>query len=47
MTEQTIYRGPSGKGPRIVAIGGGTGLRILTDCYVYARQKESLELRGG
>ncbi len=23
--------------------GGGTGLRILTDCYVYARQKESLD----
>ena len=29
MTEQTIYRGPSGKGPRIVAIGGGTGLSTM------------------
>ena len=25
----TIYRGPSGKGPRIVAIGGGTGLSTM------------------
>ena len=29
MTEQNIYRGPSGKGPRIVAIGGGTGLSTM------------------
>ena len=29
MTEQKIYRGPSGKGPRIVAIGGGTGLSTM------------------
>jgi len=29
MTEQTLYRGPSGKGPRIVAIGGGTGLSTM------------------
>ena len=29
MIEQTIYRGPSGKGPRIVAIGGGTGLSTM------------------
>ena len=27
MTE--TYRGPSGKGPRIVAIGGGTGLSTM------------------
>lgn len=27
--ETTIYRGPSGKGPRIVAIGGGTGLSTM------------------
>ena len=29
MTEEKIYRGPSGKGPRIVAIGGGTGLSTM------------------
>ena len=29
MAEQTLYRGPSGKGPRIVAIGGGTGLSTM------------------
>ena len=29
MSEPTIYRGPSGKGPRIVAIGGGTGLSTM------------------
>ena len=29
MTEGKIYRGPSGKGPRIVAIGGGTGLSTM------------------
>ena len=29
MTEEKIYRGPRGKGPRIVAIGGGTGLSTL------------------
>ena len=29
MTEQNIYRGPSGKGPRTVAIGGGTGLSTM------------------
>ncbi len=27
--EDTLYRGPSGKGPRIVAIGGGTGLSTM------------------
>ncbi len=26
---ESIYRGPSGKGPRIVAIGGGTGLSTM------------------
>ena len=29
MSETTIYRGPSGRGPRIVAIGGGTGLSTM------------------
>ncbi len=29
MTENTLYRGPSGKGPKIVAIGGGTGLSTM------------------
>ena len=29
MTEEKSYRGPSGKGPRIVAIGGGTGLSTM------------------
>lgn len=29
MSENTIYRGPSGRGPRIVAIGGGTGLSTM------------------
>ena len=24
-----VYRGPSGKGPRITAIGGGTGLSTM------------------
>ena len=28
MEEKNLYRGPSGKGPRIVAIGGGTGLSL-------------------
>ena len=27
--EDTLYRGPSGRGPRIVAIGGGTGLSTM------------------
>lgn len=27
--EGTLYRGPSGKGPKIVAIGGGTGLSTM------------------
>ena len=29
MEEKNLYRGPSGKGPRIVAIGGGTGLSTM------------------
>ena len=29
MTENNLYRGPSGKGPKIVAIGGGTGLSTM------------------
>ena len=29
MSETTLYRGPSGKGPKIVAIGGGTGLSTM------------------
>ena len=29
MENATLYRGPSGKGPRIVAIGGGTGLSTM------------------
>ena len=29
MKENFLYRGPSGKGPRIVAIGGGTGLSTM------------------
>ena len=29
MTETMLYRGPSGKGPKIVAIGGGTGLSTM------------------
>ena len=29
MGETTLYRGPSGKGPKIVAIGGGTGLSTM------------------
>jgi len=29
MNEQQLYRGPSGKGPKIVAIGGGTGLSTM------------------
>jgi len=29
MMTDTIYRGPSGNGPRIVAIGGGTGLSTM------------------
>ena len=29
MSETFIYRGPSGKGPKIVAIGGGTGLSTM------------------
>ena len=29
MAEKILYRGPSGKGPRIVAIGGGTGLSTM------------------
>ena len=29
MSETYIYRGPSGKGPKIVAIGGGTGLSTM------------------
>lgn len=27
--EDTVYRGPSGRGPRIAAIGGGTGLSTM------------------
>ena len=29
MSETTLYRGPSGKGPKIAAIGGGTGLSTM------------------
>ncbi len=29
MMENNLYRGPSGKGPKIVAIGGGTGLSTM------------------
>ena len=29
MSETMLYRGPSGKGPKIVAIGGGTGLSTM------------------
>lgn len=29
MSENKLYRGPSGKGPKIVAIGGGTGLSTM------------------
>ena len=29
MIENNLYRGPSGKGPKIVAIGGGTGLSTM------------------
>lgn len=29
MNTTTLYRGPSGKGPKIVAIGGGTGLSTM------------------
>ena len=29
MENATLYRGPSGKGPKIVAIGGGTGLSTM------------------
>ncbi|MBD5169572.1 MAG: YvcK family protein [Oscillibacter sp.] len=29
MSETKLYRGPSGKGPKIVAIGGGTGLSTM------------------
>ena len=29
MNENFLYRGPSGKGPKIVAIGGGTGLSTM------------------
>ena len=29
MSEMKLYRGPSGKGPKIVAIGGGTGLSTM------------------
>ena len=29
MNEEKLYRGPSGKGPKIVAIGGGTGLSTM------------------
>ena len=29
MTDKTLYRGPSGKGPKIVALGGGTGLSTM------------------
>ncbi|MBD5161812.1 MAG: YvcK family protein [Oscillibacter sp.] len=29
MSTTTLYRGPSGKGPKIVAIGGGTGLSAM------------------
>ena len=29
MSENKLYRGPSGKGPRITAIGGGTGLSTM------------------
>ena len=29
MSEKQLYRGPSGKGPKIAAIGGGTGLSTM------------------
>lgn len=29
MSTTTLYRGPSGKGPKIVALGGGTGLSTM------------------
>ena len=29
MNQNQLYRGPSGKGPKIAAIGGGTGLSTM------------------